>query len=145
MLYILNVCFCLHTWSEHLLSHEKVIESTDIVPTRQEHQDCSFLSKTWYKTLNTAVSHKIQQGLSRLRVQQTRCPWPQRSWAEADTVDMICSQLPTSTFTFRHKIATETPTSLWQMHLYSTGEHLINTNKSTDLIFPTIAKRKGNQ
>lgn len=32
------------TWSEHLLSHEQVIESADVVPARQEDQYCSFLS-----------------------------------------------------------------------------------------------------
>lgn len=36
---LLRVC----TWSEHLLSHEQVVESADVVPARQEHQNGSFL------------------------------------------------------------------------------------------------------
>lgn len=116
VLYILNVCFCLHTWSEHLLSHEKVIESTDVVPTRQEHQDCSFLSKTWYKTLNTAVSHKIQQGLSRLRVQRTRCPCPQRSWAEADRYDLLSAP--------NLYIHIQTQNSHWNSNIFMTNASL---------------------
>lgn len=42
-----NICVCCRacTWSEHLLSHEQVIETADVVPARQENQDCPFLSE----------------------------------------------------------------------------------------------------
>lgn len=35
----LSVC----TWSEHLLSHKQVVETADVVPAGQEHQNGSFL------------------------------------------------------------------------------------------------------
>lgn len=101
---VLYVCHHMCTWSKHRLSHEQVIQRADIVPARQENQDCSFLSdKTKMQNLTAdKQSYKYQQGQKKKTsiswshkwAKLTGCQRSLRTRAEAD----LARELPTSTF-----------------------------------------------